>query len=124
MLRECRRVLTPGGRIAGYVIHTPAGLTAAQERRATQLGPPDVTAPASPDVLSRSAGLTDVVAVDVTEAFRETCAALGAAREELEEELRAEEGDEFYEEERRKKDAMLRGIDEGWLCRSLVVADK
>jgi len=38
--------------------------------------------------------------------------------------LRLEEGDEFYEEERRKKDSMLQGIDEGILRRSFVVARK
>ena len=34
MLRECHRVLKPGSRSAGYVIHTPSGLTQAGERRA------------------------------------------------------------------------------------------
>jgi len=65
-----------------------------------------------------------VVKEDVTDAFRATCAALVAARRDLEDELRADEGDDFYEEERRKKNAMLQGIDEGILCRSLVVANK
>ena len=124
MLRECNRVLKSGGRIAGYVIHIPAGVTEAQERRAAELGPSDVTAPASPEALTRAAGLTIVVTQDVTDAFRVTCAALAAARRDLEDELRADEGDDFYEEERRKKNAMLQGIDEGILRRSLVVANK
>ena len=68
MLRECRRVLKSGGRIAGYVIHPPAGLTPAQKRRAAELGPSDVTAPASPAALTESAGLTIVVVEDVTDA--------------------------------------------------------
>ena len=124
MLRECHRVLKPGGRIAGYVIHTPAGLTPVQERRAAQLGPSDVTAPASPEALTQAAGLTIEVTEDVTDAFRATCAALRAARRDLEDELRDDEGDDFYEEARRTKDAMLWGIDEGVLCRSLIVATK
>ena len=124
MLRECNRVLKSGGRIAGYVIHIPVGVTAAQERRAAALGPSDVPAPASPEALTRAAGLTIVVIQDVTDAFRVTCAALAAARRDLEDELRADEGDDFYEEERRKKNAMLKGIDEGILRRSLVVASK
>ena len=124
MLRECKRVLKPGGRIAGYVIHIPAGVTEAQERRAAELGPSDVTAPALPEVLTQAAGLTIMVTEDVTDAFRATCAALAAARRDLAEELRAEEGDDFYEEERRKKNAMLQGIDEGILRRSLGVANK
>ena len=124
MLRECNRVLKSGGCIAGYVIHIPTGLTEAQERRAADLGPSDVTASTSPEVLTQAAGLTVVVKEDVTDAFRATCAALVAARRDLEDELRADEGDDFYEEERRKKNAMLKGIDEGILCRSLVVANK
>ncbi len=124
MLRECNRVLKSGGCIAGYVIHIPTGLTEAQERRAADLGPSDVTASTSPEVLTQAAGLTVVVKEDVTDAFRATCAALVAARRDLEDELRADEGDDFYEEERRKKNAMLQGIDEGILCRSLVVANK
>ena len=124
MLRECGRVLEPGGRIAGYVIHPPAGLTPAQERRAADLGPSDVTAPASPAALTESAGLTIVIIEDVTDAFRATCVALRAARRDLEAELRGDEGDDFYEEALRTKDAMLCGIDEGVLCRSLIVAKK
>ena len=124
MLRECNRVLKPGGRIAGYVIHIPAGVTEAQERQAAELGPSDVAASASPEALTQAAGLTIVVTEDVTDAFRATCAALAAARRDLEDELRADEGDDFYEEERRKKTAMLKGIEEGILRRSLVVANK
>ena len=79
MLRECVRVLKPGGRIAGYVIQVPAGVTEAQERRAAELGPSDVTAPASPEARAQAAGLTIVLTEDVTDAFRATCAALAAA---------------------------------------------
>ena len=124
MLRECDRVLKPGGRIAGYIIHIPAGVTKAQERRAAELGPSDVTAPASIEALTQAAGLTVVLTEDVTDSFRATCAALVAARRDLEDELRAVEGDGFYEEERRKKNAILKGIDEAILRRSLVVASK
>ena len=124
MWRECRRVLKPGGRIAGYLIHTPPGLTAAQTRRAAELGPPDTPAPASPDALARSAGLDVVLLEEVTDAFRATSVALGTARDELEDELRADEGNDFYEEERRKKHAMLQGIDEGLLRRCLIVATR
>ena len=92
MLRECRRVLKPGSRSAGYVIHTPRGLTEAGERRATELGPSDVAAPLAPDALTAD--------------------------------LRAEEGDDLYEEERTAKTAMLAGIDEGVLCRSLIVTTR
>ena len=106
------------------MIHTPSGLSQAEERRAAELGPSDVTAPDSPEALARQAGLSVVVLQDVTEEFRKTCEALLRAREALEAELRAEEGDDAYEEERSKKSAMLTGIDEGVLCRSLIVATR
>ena len=124
MLRECRRVLKPGSRSAGYVIHTPRGLTEAGERRATELGPSDVAAPLAPDALARKAGLSVVDVQDVTEDFRATCEALLRARDALAPDLRAEEGDDLYEEERTAKTAMLTGIDEGVLCRSLIVTTR
>lgn len=124
VLRECDRVLKRGRPIAGYVIHIAPGVTKAKARRAAELGPSDVMAPASFETLTQAVGLTVVFSEDVTAAFRTTCAALADARRTLEDELRLEEGDEFYEEERRKKDSMLQGIDEGILRRSFVVARK
>ena len=124
MLRECHRVLRSGSRSAGYIIHTPSGLTEAGERRAAELGPSDVAAPLSPDALARQAGLSVVALQDVTEDFRVTCEALLRARDALAADLRAEEGDDLYEQERTAKAAMLTGIDEGVLCRSLIVATR
>ena len=57
---------------------------------------------------------------DVTPRFRETCAALLAARRELEGELRREEGDATYDDELSRKQNMLHGIDDGLLVRSLI----
>lgn len=122
MLRECRRVLGAGGRIAGYVIHTPGGLSAEDRRRASALGPSQVVAPGLPHELARSAGLEVIAQEDVTAQFRMTCEAFLRARRGLEESLREEEGDEAYEDELCKKLSMLQGIDEGLLLRSLVVA--
>ena len=102
-------MLKPGSRSAGYVIHTPSGLTQAGERRAAELGPPNVTAPLSPDALTRQAGLSVVVLQDVTEDFRATCEALLRTREALAAELRAEEGDDVYEDERTQADRDAHG---------------
>lgn len=124
MLRECYRVLKQGGRIAGYVIHTPTGLSASDEMRAADLGPSDVTSPAPPEELAHSTGLAIIAHKDVTDVFRTTCKAILQAREKLEDALRAEEGDELYQEEQEKKYAMLKGIAEGLLRRSLIVGHK
>ena len=42
----------PGGRVAGYVIHTSGNLTPAQVIRASELGPTQVTALAPPAALA------------------------------------------------------------------------
>lgn len=121
MLRECQRVLKPGGRIAGYVIHISRGLTKAQVAQASELGPGEVGASGSPEELLHQAGFGVLVVRDVTDNFRATCAALLRARRGLAHELRAEEGDEAFDQELRAKEAMLEGIDGGLLQRSLVV---
>ena len=106
--------MKPGGRIAGYVIHTPAGLGAADERRARELGPDHVTAAALPEDLTREAGFSDVVREDVTGQFRATVEAM----------LRAEQGDAEYADGCERGEAKLIGIREGLLLRSLVTAIK
>lgn len=123
MLRECRRVLQSGGRLAGYVIHTPADLKPGDRQRAAALGPSDVLADAAPDKLARAVGLSIIVYEDVTEEFHEMCDALFSARSRLETQLRSIEGHDVYEEEREKKEFMLAGIREGLLRRCLLVAE-
>lgn len=123
-MRECHRVLKPGGMVAGYLIHTTPGLSDADETRADELGPSLVSGASDPRVLIAEAGLSLTLCEDVTTDFRETSEALGAARGLHEADLRAEEGDEVYEEERQKQRDMRRGIDDGLLMRSLIVAVK
>ncbi len=110
--------------MAGYVIHTPVGLSQRDMAKAGELGPSDVAAAISPVDLARSAGLSVVRQEDVTSDFRITCETILRARSELGEALRAEEGPETFEEEQQKKCSMLLGIDQGLLLRSLIVAEK
>ncbi len=124
MLRECHRVVKEGGCLAGFVIHTPAGLSAAAERRASELGPGAVVAAALPEDLAREAGFLKVVRTYVTQQFRATVEAMLRAARRWEAQLRAEQGEEEYVAGCERGKAMLTGIREGLLLRSLVTAIK
>jgi SAM-dependent methyltransferase len=123
-MRECGRVLKPGGRLVGYLIHTPAGLTSRRYERAAELGPAEVVTDEPLLHLVEAAGLRLLAQVDVTSVFRQTCEAISEARRAHEAELRDEEGDELFEEGQERKAAMSAGIDEGLLLRSLLVAER
>ena len=116
--------MRPDGRMAGYIIHTPAGLSLAGEQRVDELVPMDVLADGSPADLAKRAGFSIVTCDDVTDQFRTTSNAILRAREEHEAELRAVDGDEAYDDDQRRKVAVLTGIDEGLLERSLIAAVK
>jgi hypothetical protein len=90
--------------MAGYVIHTPDGLSQRDQRRASELGPSEVAAEASPGGLAEATGFSLILQEDVT---------LLRARGELEDALRIAEGHEAFEEEQQKKRWMLEGIDAG-----------
>ncbi len=110
--------------MAGYLIHTPAGLSQPQFERAAELGPAEVATPQPLSRLVETAGLRITAQIDVTPVFRRTCEAVYEARRDHEAELRREEGDELFEEGQERKVAMAAGIDEGLLVRSLVVAER
>ena len=124
MLRECHRILKPGGTLVGLSIHTPPSLTPVQEERATELGPSLVCGCESPQELIGDAGFFDPQVTDVTVRFRRTCSAWLAAMKELEPQLRRELGDEDFEDELDQKESMLTGIDEGLLRRSLIICER
>jgi len=109
--------------MAGYLIHTPEGLGAAGQARAAELGPAAVgTTPLSD--LAATVGLSLVTRQDVTELYHATCEGIYSARTLHEAPLRAEEGDEAYEDGQERKAGMLEAIREGLLVRSLVVLGK
>ena len=124
MLRESHRVVKEGGCLAGFVIHTPADLTATAERRASELGPDAVVAAGRPEDLTRKAGFSNVVRTDVTHQFTAIVEAMLRAASRWEAELRAEQGEDDYVAGCERAKAMLTGIREGLLLRSLVTAIK
>ncbi len=124
MLRECHRVLKPDGVLAGYIIHTPPGLTPAQEQEALDLGPSAVGAEASPGEMATAAGFREVAVRDVTDTFLATLDRVISARLSYEARLRELDGDQVFEEEQGESEGRRRGVLSGLLKRSLVVARK
>ena len=124
MLRACHKVVKRGGRIAEYTIHTPNGLDRDAVGRASELGPIEVVADRSPADLLRAADFTVIVDEDATDGFEGILEATRAAMDELEDDLRREEGDTVFEEWQERRTNMLQGVSEGLLRRSLLVAVK
>lgn len=124
MLRECHRVLKPGGQIAGYIIHTPMHLNAEEKKKASEWGPGDVVAKELPGALLRKAGFNSIYEEDVTDQYLATCEAFVLAREKYARELRAEYGEAVADIELEKKRATLAGIQEGLLRRAYVSGQK
>ncbi len=65
-----------------------------------------------------------IVDEDVTDAFHETLEAFRVAMDELEDDLRREEGDAVFEEWQERQSNRVQGVSEGLLRRSLLVAVK
>ena len=87
MLRACRRLLRPGGRIGFYTIHESPGLSPADRRRARAAGPERWPCAATTSGCSAAAGFHDITETDVTPAFAATDAAWLAGTEPHAEEL-------------------------------------
>lgn len=119
MLRACRHLLQPGGRLAGYSIWAPDG-----EARAVELGPSEVLADTTPVDLHRRAGFAEVTEYDVTAEFRVTCEALLAAGRSLSATTTEERLLPALAEEVDRKESDLQGIVEGLLRRSRPPPDR
>jgi hypothetical protein len=107
--------------MAAYVIRTGPDLSASDAALAGELGPSMVGSTEPVEDLMASAGFDDVQARDVTDALARSCETILAFREVMEAELRAEEGDAAFEEERATKEGMLEAVRRGLLRRTLIV---
>lgn len=122
MLRECRRVLEPGGRLAVLTIETAPRLAARELALAAELGPSAVRASAPVDVLAEQKGFEVLSRTDVTVEFAGTVEAMTEALLADQETLLKEEGSEAFVEELHKKQRMAEGIERGLLRRTVVIA--
>jgi cyclopropane fatty-acyl-phospholipid synthase-like methyltransferase len=124
VLRACRRLLRPGGRLVFTTIHVAAGLDAARHRRAVRAGPPHVAARrAYPDLVVQ-AGFTDVVDIDVTEEYARTQQLWSEAVESRADEVRRLMSDAEFAAAQTDRRLARAAIEDGLLRRSLITATR
>ncbi len=124
MLRACKRLLRPGGRIAYFTIFTTPGLSKRAHRRAVRLGPRAVASRREHAELLEAAGLVKVVATDVTTDFLETARRWVNYASKFEGDLRSTLGDTLFDEQQADRRAMIAAIEEGLLSRALFEGTK
>jgi cyclopropane fatty-acyl-phospholipid synthase-like methyltransferase len=122
VLRACRRLLRPRGRLAFTTIHVSRDLDPIHQRRAHRAGPPHVAARRPyPDLLAQ-AGFVEVVEIDVTVAYAQTQRAWYEATESRARELRSLTSDIEFEANQTDRRLTLAAIDDGLLRRGLFTA--
>jgi len=124
VLRACKRLLRPGGRIAYFTIFTTPGLSKRAHRRAVRLGPRAVASRREHAELLEAAGLVKVVATDVTTDFLETARRWVNYASKFEGDLRSTLGDTLFDEQQADRRAMIAAIEEGLLSRALFEGTK
>jgi sarcosine/dimethylglycine N-methyltransferase len=122
VLRACRRLLRPGGRLAFTTIHVASDLDAASHRRAVRAGPWQVATRRPYPELVVQAGLSDVMVIDVTEEYAHTHQTWLEANESRSEDVRHLTSDAEFETAQADRRAAQAAIEEGLLRRSLITA--
>jgi cyclopropane fatty-acyl-phospholipid synthase-like methyltransferase len=122
VLRACRQVLRPGGRLAFITIQPTPSLGEADRRRAHRRGPFAVSLPTSYQSLLRTAGFTEIVATDVTGAYRATQQRWIDTYERHADALREVVGHETFNDRSVSRRQTLEALDNGLLSRFLYTA--
>jgi len=120
VMRACHRVLEPGGRFAFFVIGAANDLSAAQRRRALEVGHLDA-GPGYPALLDR-AGFSAIDVVDVTEAYLATLASWYEAYEAEAAALEDLIGAEDFADRQTRRQRTLASIEDGVVRRFRVTA--
>ena len=124
VLRECHRLLGPGGRLAFTTIHIADDLPAAAHRRAVRAGPWHVaTRRPYPDLVER-AGFTDISVHDVTPEYQRTQRTWLEETDVNADELRRAISDAEFDLGQAERRRTCKAIAEGLLCRSLITASR
>ncbi len=98
------------------IVQAP-GLASTQRRQVAQVGPPEVLVRTSYPSLLESAGFVEVIAVDVTRAYRSTLAGWFYETERRADEVVAVVGVDEYKDRQRRRAAALAAVDAGMLER-------
>ncbi len=122
MLRECRRVLEPAGRLAVVVVEPASGLDRAALAEAVRLGPSRITTSAPIRDHVEAAGLRVERLEDWTAELRELLLHTLESMRRLERDLRAEEGNDGWDAELSRKERLLEGVEAGVLRRTFLLA--
>lgn len=122
MLRACRRVLKPGGRIAYFNIFISHNAPKLEQRRYAAANRGHYSR-AEQTALIRTASLILNAEIDVTAEYRRVQHALYEANVRHAPALRRQHGDDFDERQRNRL-RTLEGIDGGILRRALFVAER
>lgn len=124
MLSASHRVLRVGGRTAFHTIEPAAGLTGAARRRARSVGPPAVAVRTTYQSLLRSAGFTEIDAVDLTAEYHATQLRFVDATRRHERALRDSLGDESVDDGIRRRRHTIAAIEQGLLVRTMYTATR
>ena len=119
VLKECRRVLRPGGKMVFTVIFIAQGLATADYARAVDCGPPVVeTAIGYPEML-REAGWEITTRADLTAEYQASKSHLIDEEEAHEAELRDLLGDDAFFDRLARRRRSLAAIEQGLIRRAL-----
>jgi cyclopropane fatty-acyl-phospholipid synthase-like methyltransferase len=122
VLRACRHLLRPGGRLAFTTIHPAPGLDARQRRRAHRAGPVDIATRADYPTLIARAGFAGIVQVDVSRDYATTQRAWYEANERHAEAIRRLTSDAEFAQSQADRRLTADAIAAGILRRSLFTA--
>jgi len=124
LLRACRDLLRPGGRMAYTTIYVAPGLGRDDHRGAVLAGPWHVTARRPYGEMTQQAGFTDIVEIDVTDQYATTQRAWLEANEARADEVRELTSGEDFRLAQADRRRARHAIERGWLQRSLIVATR